>query len=133
MDKLNKSNLFQTVTKSRDLNPWFTQSQSLSQKSSKGQNKYNYQSDTSTQSKVSSTNIPVAPEMMIENSSGGQRVIIADSKSRILRQGDPTAFHTKIEHETPVEVNVNVDGQKLARKLVKLLTEEFKLGNWYYG
>lgn len=62
--------------------------------------------------------------MIIEQCNGSQPIIISDSKSRLLIQEDPTVFHTRIIHETLVEVNINIPAQKLAKALVKLLTGE---------
>ncbi len=71
--------------------------------------------------------------MIIEQCNGSQPIIISDSKSRLLIQGDPTAFHTRITYETRVEVNINIPAQNLAKALVKLLTEELGSGSGYHG
>jgi hypothetical protein len=51
----------------------------------------------------------------------------------LLSRGDPFGFQTRVVHETPEEVHVDLEGQKLAEKLIKILTEEMCFGSEYYS
>ena len=43
-------------------------------------------------------------------------------------------FKTRVVHETPVPVEINIDGTRLAKKLVKLITEDMNMyASGYYG
>jgi hypothetical protein len=57
----------------------------------------------------------------------------SDSRSRLLSRGDPFGFQTRIVHETPVEVNIDLEGVRIAKKILKILTEELGFGSGYYG
>ncbi|MDR4490791.1 MAG: hypothetical protein R2685_07805 [Candidatus Nitrosocosmicus sp.] len=115
-----------------------TQSQSNSQSGSSGGQNYYYQSQTNNGQTKVNTNIPTPPGMINESaaSSGNMPVsgsYSSDSRSRLLSRGDPFGFQHRVISETPVEVNVNVEGIKLAKALLKILNEQLGFGSGYYG
>ena len=57
----------------------------------------------------------------------------SDSRSRLLSRGDPFGFQTRVVHETPVEVNIDLEGVRIARKILKILTEVMGWGSGFYG
>ncbi len=59
--------------------------------------------------------------MNMEQGNGSQGRIISNSKSRRLRQGDPTVPHIRIILENPVGVNISIPAQKLAMAIVNSL------------
>lgn len=113
------------------------QSQSNSSQSGSGGNYY-YQSQTNNGQTRVNTNIPMTPGMINQSAASSGSVptsgsFSSDSRSRLLARGDPFGFQTRVVHETPVEVNIDLEGIRIARKILKILTEEMGFGSGYYG
>lgn len=115
-----------------------TQSQSNSSQSGSSGGNYYYQSQTNNGVTRVNSNIPAPPGMVNESAASSGNIPVSgsyssDSRSRLLSRGDPFGFQTRVVHETPVEVNIDLEGVKLAKKIIKILTEEMGWGSGYYG
>lgn len=133
---INNSNNGSPGTNANGSNGGVTQSQSVSQSGS-GQNYY-YQSQTNNGVTTVNSNIPIPPGMINQSAASSGNIptsgsFSSDSRSRLLARGDPFGFQTRVVHETPIEVNIDLEGVKLAKKIIKILTEEMGWGSGYYG